>query len=70
MGEQANPVEGPRAATDWSKDHRNDLPQVVIGLGVTLQASRCGCGPSPVILPNSCCCARSKTTCGSGTSTG
>jgi hypothetical protein len=27
-----------------SKDHRPDLPQVVIGLAVTREGSRCGCG--------------------------
>src|SRR6266540_2929106 len=27
-----------------SKDHRDDLPQIVIGMAVTRTASRCGCG--------------------------
>ncbi|HUO37980.1 MAG TPA: transposase, partial [Mycobacterium sp.] len=35
--EQANPVEGAARRYGRSKDHRNDLPQVVIGLAVTRQ---------------------------------
>ena len=37
LGEQANPVEGAARGYGRSKDHRNDLPQVVIGLAVTRQ---------------------------------
>jgi hypothetical protein len=35
--EQTNPVEGASRRFGRSKDHRNDLPQVVIGLAVTRQ---------------------------------
>jgi hypothetical protein len=37
------------AVRTWghSKDHRPDLPQVVIGMAVTREGVPCGCGPSP-----------------------
>ena len=34
-----------------SKDHRRDLPQIVIGLAVTREGSRCGAGSGPAIPP-------------------
>jgi len=34
-----------------SKDHRDDLPQVVVGMAVTRRGSRSGCGAGPVTPP-------------------
>ena len=48
------------------KDHRPDLPQVIIGLAVTREGSRsaCGCGrATPTTCPS---CKKSKTTCAAG----
>ena len=49
-----------------SKDHRSDLPQIVIGLAVTRKASRCAAGAgraTPTTRPSSPRCA---TGCGTG----
>ena len=34
-----------------SKDSRDDLPQVIVGMAVTRDGSRCGCGPGPGTPP-------------------
>ena len=41
------------ATRTWgkSKDHRDDLPQVVIGMAVTRDGIRCGCGPGRATPP-------------------
>ena len=49
-----------------SKDHRADLPQIVIGLAVTKQGIPVRCWCWPATPATSRCCPRSRTACGTG----
>jgi len=53
-----------------SKDHHNDLPQIVIGLAVTREGSQCGAGAGPATPMIRACWPRSATTCGTAHSAG
>ena len=53
-----------------SKDHRDDLPQIVIGLAVTRQGIPVRCGAGPATPKTRPCSPRSRTTCGPGSSAG
>ena len=58
--------EAPREAAErrlgHSKDHRDDLPQVVIAMAVTRTGSRCAAGRSPATSKTRRSSARSRTT--------
>ena len=70
-GEAGWPVEAATRRYGRSKDHRGDLPQVVIGLAVTREGIPVRLWTFPGDTPpSSCCCARSRTTYGPGISTG
>lgn len=49
-----------------SKDHRPDLPQVIIGLAVTMEGIPVRSGAGPATPPTSRCYRRSATGCGTG----
>jgi hypothetical protein len=68
--ERSSPVEAGTRAFGHSKDHRTDLPQVVIAMAVTATGSRCGAGPSPVTPPTPRSSAPSRTTWAGGVCAG
>jgi hypothetical protein len=49
-----------------SKDHRPDLPQVIIGLAVTREGSRSACGCGRATSTTCPSCKKSRTTCAAG----
>jgi transposase len=69
--DQADPGGEPTAHDSFrtygkSKDHRPDLPQVVIGLAVTRRGSPSESGPGPATPTTQPSSARSRTISGSG----